>query len=202
MKKIKVLTSFRNVFLTLTLVSVILFGCIHKEKKIENSEKDLLNQKANEFWESGWKKERNQDYSGAINDYTRSIEIRPNNGGMYANRASVRFDSGDYTGAINDYTKALEVEPGDVSLSRRVYHNRGIAKFYLIDFRGAIVDFDKVLISNPENPLEKEAQMWIYYYRGLSKINLGQKDSGCLDLSKSGELGLAKAYDVIREYCN
>jgi len=36
---------------------------------------------------------------------------------------------------------------------------------------------------------------------GLSKILLGQKDDGCLDLSKAGELGLY-SYDVIKEFCN
>ncbi len=41
-----------------------------------------------------------------------------------------------------------------------------------------------------------------YYNRGLAKIQLGQKNSGCLDLSKAGELGVDKVYEVIREYCN
>jgi len=31
---------------------------------------------------------------------------------------------------------------------------------------------------------------------------LGQKDSGCLDLSKAGELGYFKAYETIKKYCN
>ena len=33
-------------------------------------------------------------------------------------------------------------------------------------------------------------------------IKLGQKNSGCLDLSKAGELGHFDAYDVIKDYCN
>jgi len=37
---------------------------------------------------------------------------------------------------------------------------------------------------------------------GLSKILLGQKDSGCLDLSKAGELGYAEAHETIKKYCN
>jgi hypothetical protein len=40
------------------------------------------------------------------------------------------------------------------------------------------------------------------YVRGLSKIILGQKDSGCLDLSKAGELGYDRAYEAIEKYCN
>jgi hypothetical protein len=41
-----------------------------------------------------------------------------------------------------------------------------------------------------------------YYHRGLAKILSGQKDNGCLDLSKAGDLGLAEAYESIKEYCN
>ena len=41
-----------------------------------------------------------------------------------------------------------------------------------------------------------------YYNRGLAKIQLGQKDSGCLDLSKAGELGYVEAYEAIKQYCN
>jgi len=41
-----------------------------------------------------------------------------------------------------------------------------------------------------------------YTYRGLAKINLNYKDGGCLDFSKSGELGHEEAYDHIKEYCN
>jgi len=36
----------------------------------------------------------------------------------------------------------------------------------------------------------------------LAKLGLGQKESGCLDLSKAGELGSEKAYEVIKEFCN
>jgi hypothetical protein len=40
-----------------------------------------------------------------------------------------------------------------------------------------------------------------YYKRGLIKFFSGQKESGCLDLSKAGELGYADAYDAIKNYC-
>jgi hypothetical protein len=35
----------------------------------------------------------------------------------------------------------------------------------------------------------------------LTKIKLGQKDSGCLDLSKGGELGDVEAYGLISKNC-
>ncbi len=56
-------------------------------------------------------------------------------------------------------------------------------------------DYNKAIELNP-NLAE------VYYNRGLAKIGLGQKDSGCLDLSKAGEMGYADAYEFINEYCN
>jgi hypothetical protein len=41
-----------------------------------------------------------------------------------------------------------------------------------------------------------------YYNRGMTKLRLGQKDSGCIDLSKAGELGYKSAYEEIRKFCN
>ena len=38
-----------------------------------------------------------------------------------------------------------------------------------------------------------------YFY--FSKLKLGQKESGCLDLSRAGELGYNEAYEAIKKYC-
>jgi len=65
----------------------------------------------------------------------------------------------------------------------------------LDDYRGAIYDCTKVIELEPNN---SEA----YEIRGFSKISIGQKESGCLDLSRSGELGNYKAYDTIKKFCN
>ena len=40
-----------------------------------------------------------------------------------------------------------------------------------------------------------------YNNRGIAKYILGDKDGGCLDWSKAGELGYEDAYDTIKEYC-
>ena len=59
----------------------------------------------------------------------------------------------------------------------------------------AINDYNKAIGLNPNYG-------YAYYNRGLAKIRLGQKDDGCLDLYKAGELGFAEAYDLIKQYCN
>lgn len=74
------------------------------------------------------------------------------------------------------------------------YYNRGLAKCALKDYVGTIADYNKVLEIDPMCANG-------YYDRGLVKIELGQNDSGCLDLRKAGELGFEEAYEAIKKFC-
>ena len=40
-----------------------------------------------------------------------------------------------------------------------------------------------------------------YFNRGLVLIYLKDKEKGCIDLSRAGELGVADSYSVISKYC-
>ena len=41
-----------------------------------------------------------------------------------------------------------------------------------------------------------------YHYRGIAKLESGQKESACSDFSKARDLKYSGASDFIREYCN
>ena len=58
----------------------------------------------------------------------------------------------------------------------------------------AIEDYDMALKLYPEMG---EA----YFNRGLVLIYLKDKEKGCIDLSRAGELGVADSYSVISKYC-
>ena len=75
-----------------------------------------------------------------------------------------------------------------------IYYYRGNSKFKLYDYIGAIDDYSRSIELNPNNKMS-------YFNRGLSKLGLKQKENGCLDLSKAGELGFEFAYEVIKEKC-
>jgi Flp pilus assembly protein TadD len=109
----------------------------------------------------------------------------------YFNRAFDKANLEDDRGAIDDYSKAIELNPNDAD----AYVNRGLGKARLEDYRGAIADFTKAIKLNPNVAVA-------YYNRGVAKEILGQKDEGCMDYRKAGELGYYQAYDVIKEYCN
>jgi Tfp pilus assembly protein PilF len=73
------------------------------------------------------------------------------------------------------------------------YFSKGMSKAPIND-TGAIVDFTKAIELDPK-------YIDAYYFRGLYYIKIGEKNKGCLDLSKAGELGLGEAYETIKEYC-
>ena len=148
-------------------------------------------QNENAYSSRGNAKHNHQDYKGAIVDYNMVIELDPKNQWIYQSRGYSEVELKDYQGAISDFSKAIEINP-------RFDNNwtqRGMVKYELQDYRGAIQDYTVAIGMNP-----KEGAT--YYYRGNAKIMLGQKDSGCLDLSKAGELGFGQAYDLIKKYCN
>ena len=163
------------------------------------------------------------DYRGAITDFTKVIELKPKDIFAYDIRGSAKIELGDYRGAINDYSKAMQLDPNeqrylvrgiyksklgdkrgaitDYSKATELVHNkirclaRGIFKYKIGDYLGAINDYSKAIELDP-----KFADA--YYNRGLAKLGLSKKESGCLDLSKAGELGYAEAYEMIKKYCN
>lgn len=148
-------------------------------------------QKVETYFKSGLLKAEIQDYRGSIIDFTKVIELKPDNSIAYDNRGMSKAKLQDYRGAIADYNKAIEIDPDYA----RPYYNRGVSKAQLQDYRGALADFTTSIVIDPD-------YADAYYGRGLSKFTLDQKDSGCLDLSKAGELGYPKAYDAIKILCN
>jgi tetratricopeptide (TPR) repeat protein len=174
-------------------------------------------------------KSRLKDYEGAINDYLRFQNLEPENktayfeigiikmlekkdfeaikffnlalefnytpvSDCYLKRGISKSNLNDYRGAIMDFTKALEYNPN----LHECYYRRGVEKLSLEDRKGAILDITKYIVQSPNGEYIKFA----YAERGLAKIGLNQKESGCLDFSKSGELGYEGAYDLIKENCN
>lgn len=130
------------------------------------------------------------DYRGAIQDFSKAIELNPNNAYAYMRRGFVKIKLVDQRGAIQDFNKAVELSPSNSIF----YTARAASKTLLEDHSGAIQDCDEAIELNPSNAET-------FMIRGISKIELGQKNEGCLDLSKAGELGYFEAYEIIKQYC-
>ena len=53
------------------------------------------------------------DYSGAIADSTKAIEINPENEKAYINHGYAKIQLKDYSGAIEDLSKVIELNPNN-----------------------------------------------------------------------------------------
>lgn len=131
------------------------------------------------------------DRHGAMKDYNSAIEKNPKFADALFARGNVKMKLQDYYGAIDDYSAAITINENYIA----AYFNRGKAKQMLLAYQDAINDCTKIIQINPKS-------VDAYYMRGILRIDFGDMKNGCLDLSKAGELGDLKAYEVIKERCN
>lgn len=129
------------------------------------------------------------EYIKMLDDDSRIIQIDLDNK-FIEQPISKEVTFHDYKKAINDYNKAIQLAPEFVYS----YYNRANVKTQNKNFTGAIQDYDKAIFLEP-----KFAEA--YFNRGLTYIHLQKTNKGCIDLSKAGELGIERAYTVIKLYC-
>jgi tetratricopeptide (TPR) repeat protein len=93
-------------FAILSLLCLTLFGCDQ--------------QNAQELFKEGTQKDAKGDWNGAIADYSRVIQLQPNNCAAYADRGRAEFMLGRLSEAMADFSHALEINPkDDYALARR-----------------------------------------------------------------------------------
>ena len=96
----------------------------------------------------------------------------------------------DYSEAIADIEEAIKILP-DIPY---LYFNLGNLHCLSEQMVSAIDDYDMAIRLYP---YMGDA----YLNRGLALIYLKDKEKGCIDLSRAGELGVADAYGIISKYC-
>ena len=96
----------------------------------------------------------------------------------------------DYSDAIRDMRAAAETVP-DLPY---VYYNLGNLYCLSSEHVNSIENYTKAIALYP---YMGDA----YFNRGLVLIYLKDKEKGCIDLSRAGELGVQDAYSVIKKYC-
>lgn len=170
------------------------------------------------------------DYAGAIEDYSKVIEIKPRfeDGLALFSRGVAKEKLQDYKGAIDDYTNAIIV-------CKRIpayFISRGDAKAEMNDYEEAIEDYTKAIklytdsfglgyiylvrgvakekLQDYEGAAKDytdaiffDSRLYqAYFNRGtISVLFLDQKAQGCSDLWQAKELGFEKAYEAIEKYC-
>lgn len=165
------------------------------------------------------------NYSSAVFDLTKSIEISPTYKRIiksYYFRAYAKMKLDDYTGAINDFEiaikmcyegknnndynfpckicsteneQAVRISTGQESCYEYLVCQKAYCNIILKNYQTALTDLNLLISLYPKVGTA-------YFYRGQLKDMLNDTNGCCKDLSKAGELGITEAYDEIKKRCN
>ena len=133
------------------------------------------------------------DYNGALRDIDTLFAY---------SKANSKYWKNSYKEINAECNEKCDEQPYEM------YILKGICYYKLKKYASAIAEIDKYF-SKANLELKKDEKKGVqtvnvenlslaYFYRGLAKIELKNKQSGCADLSKSGELGFSDAYNFIQ----
>ena len=133
---------FYNLIATLGIFTI--FGNISPAVSAQSSalivQRTLVQNPAEDLFDSAFKKSEAGDIEGAIADYTEAIRLNPNYAKAHNKLGIIRARNlKDYPAAKADFDRAIEINPnyGDA------YYNRARVREFLEDKPGAIADYNK-----------------------------------------------------------
>jgi len=214
--KIEYLRKFKTIFFVVFILFIISCSITtYNRNKIWKDSislyNDVLTKNPNvdiAYYNRGLAKYDIKDYTGAMEDFNKSIILNPYKSDEYNSRAVIKYQMKDYNAAIEDCNKAIKLDSmnedsyfnrglaemqinklndalNDFSksikinpLSDKPYYNRGLIRFYLKDFNGAISDYSKLIELYPENAE-------IYFNRSLASANLSDFKGALSDLDRA-----------------
>ncbi len=116
------------------------FGGISPAISTQNSPILIVQNPAEDLFNSGLAKSEAGDIQGAIADYTAAIRLNPNYAKAYNKRGIIHGRNlQDYPAAKADFDRAIEINPNYSD----AYYNRARVREFLEDKPGAIADYQK-----------------------------------------------------------
>jgi tetratricopeptide (TPR) repeat protein len=162
-----------------------------------------------------------QDFNSAIEDLNKAIALRPDFMIAYFCRANIRFKLVDFSKNSVDVNSKTSVDEKG-KLKKISSDNQSVFDMNLImgdlekvnqlnpDFSFAYYNKANILcsqkdfqtaISNYSKAIQLDSDFAeAYYNRGLTYLFIGENEKGLADLSKAGELGIYKVYNLIQRF--
>jgi tetratricopeptide (TPR) repeat protein len=122
--------------------------------------------KAINFFNEGSKKGKAGDYEGAVQEFTKSLDLKKNPN-TYAKRGYAYLMLANYGATINDETEVLRLQESYLN----AYFVRGVARYETGDYKGAKVDLDMFLDRDRTNAIA------FNYMAAISFMNQDYKGS-------------------------
>ena len=162
-------SSFYNLIATLGIFTI--FGNISpaisaKSSAILIAQKTIVQNPAEDLFNSALKKSEAGDIQGAIADYTEAIRLNPNYAKAHNKRGITHGRNlRDYPAAKADFDRAIEINPnyGDA------YYNRARVREFLEDKDGAIADYQKAAELYQKDGNTNDYQDAIQHLKSLQK---------------------------------
>lgn len=133
-------------------------------------------------------KEKMEENNAYLTKFTNTINIQ-NNKAVYQKEQN-DAPKANYESVLEFYNYTVKQNPS----SGFAYYNRANLKSKMQNLQGAISDYTFAI------NLEKDFAE-AYYNRGVSYIEEGLSEKGCIDLSKAGQMGIKEAYEIINAFC-
>jgi lipoprotein NlpI len=129
---------------------------------------------ASAYTQRGNLKQMKGDLDGALADFNKAIEIKPDFTEVYCVRGYVKQCEGDLDGAFADYNKVIEMNPR----LAYAYFSRGLLNYNSHKFTDAMADFNK----SRELGLDAQQQDYSSFYIWLIQARLGEQDTATKEL--------------------
>lgn len=150
----------------------------------------LFGQNVHEYMKSGVKKHELKDYRGAIEDYTKVLELDSMNVDAYLNRGNCAMELRDFEPALKDLDKVIELSPNVA----RAYYSRAFIYATKKNYKEALVNADKVVEIDKTTPN-------CLTLRGQLYIVTGEKQKGCDDFVTAKNNGDTNASRCLQKFC-
>ncbi len=161
-----------------------------------------------------------KQYTNSVNTYTQAIKLNPKNPFLYLNRSTTQAEMIDFISSIDNSYQRISIDSDPAS---RLKNNQ--IRTYTYD--EALEDIEKAIKLYPEfaysyynranllalsgklpeayDDYSKAIELYpafaeAYYNRGVIQIYMKDTRKGCIDISKAGELGVTKAYEILEIY--
>ena len=134
---------------------------------------------AQEFCDKGLEKAKQKDYTGAVEEFNKALQVNPEFVEAYYQRGLAYYDLGHIPQAVFDYDEVLKRDSYNVE----AYYCRALARLALKNLPGALKDVNKAIELNSYKAAA-------YNLRGVIQRKLGDIQSAIANFKKAVELYL------------
>ena len=127
-----------------------------------------------ELFDNGVFQLKNGHFQQAVDEFSKLIELFPDNADAYKNRGVARINQKKYDLAIKDFETAKKIFPGLHGL----HSNLGVAWFYKKNYKKAIENYNNAIKTDPQNHVA-------YFNRALCFTELNRNKEAIDDLSQT-----------------